>query len=800
LIYLGTWEPPENLDGTSLIAGWKQVRKDLGEAAFRCENGKNIAAYHKAKKAAEVAKARKYDKREKKRKKLQRRKRRVVYDDASSEEERLMAARRSGGLFVGEQRRTASDSNAHRPPTPRKAPFQQSSSEEESSSEPQYPDDSLLGELRRKKKAKGKAGQREAREDLGSPILQEKNQLSEAVPATTPARSNRGPQRVNVSAVTKETTSSSASGQNRTVVTTTTTTQKTTDSAVSSTGGEVIRTAPPKRTNPGINFVDGPVAKRKGWSTVGIHYDKLHFRALAEKRTHTEGTPDFDALNFVNGPPPSLPLNSVRRSSSDPYARRDMTTRRVQEEDPDDRPQVGQDTRRPLANWEKDKVPMMCNAWKLSSGCPFGAERCFFMHRTHDPEGRPYKLGDMHNRVPQKYRKPPITCDYWYNGNRCKKPADECLYAHEDTGWTEINGKPIEREHVAPISAGPRPRDALPQLVPFKLQNPPITCHYWLRDSDGCIKSEAMCKYAHWNTGWAPPEHQIMDPPVQIDPDLRPRGMAPKYANPPIICPYWLNFDTGCSRPDEECKFAHFNTGWTRTRDQGPTLRIDPQQLPRSQTQRNIDNTRLKEVVSIPPGPQAQETVPVPPGPRSQVAKGLTCPAWLGEPRGCPKPEDACDYSHRNTGWANPKDRPFGPAISLAPNQIPRFQRDLFNVDPSAPKNGNPPITCFFWLKGSKGCDLSAANCKFAHRNTGWMNPQRPGFMEPEQIDRRNTPRFRRYGKRGGGHLYLPVSSLTFTDTATRSDRRGWHTEQSHRSSIAKQITRIHERAWFRNS
>ena len=707
---------------------------------------KNIAAYHEAKKAAEVAKVRKYDKREKKRKKLQRRDRRVVYDDDSSEEELLMTVRRSGGLFIGEERRTASGSNARRPPTPRKAPFQQSSSEEESKSEPQESDDSILGELRRKKKAKGKAERREAREGLGSSILQ-KNQLKDAVPATTPGRSDRGPQRVNVSAVTKQTTSSNASGQDRTVVTTTTTTQKTTDSAVSGTGGKAIRTAPPKRTNPGVNFVDGPVEKRKEWSTVGIHYNTLHFRALAEKRGRTESTPDFDALNFVNGPPPSLLPKSVRKPSNDPYARRDMTNRRVQEEDPDDRPRVELDVGRPFASWEKDKVPMMCNAWKLSSNCSYGAERCRFMHRTHDPEGRPYLLGDMYARVPPKYRKPPITCDYWYNGDRCKKPAEDCSYAHEDTGWTEVNGTPIQRVHVAPISAAPTPRDALPQLVPFKLQNPPITCNYWLRDSDGCNKSEAMCKYAHWNTGWAPPEHQIMDPPVRIDPDLRPRGVVPKYANPPITCPYWLNFDNGCSRPNDECRFAHFNTGWSRTWDQGPTLRIDPQQLPRSQAQPNIDNTRLKEVVSIPPGPQAQETVSVPLGPRTQAAKGLTCPAWLREPRGCPKPEHGCDYSRRNTGWATPKIGPFEPAVPLDANQIPRFQRDLFNVDPSAPKNGNPPITCFFWLKGPKGCGLSAANCKFAHRNTGWINSGGPGFMKPEQIDTRTTPRFWKYGK-----------------------------------------------------
>ncbi|KAF3041507.1 hypothetical protein E8E12_003248 [Didymella heteroderae] len=548
-----TWEPPEHLDGTDLITKWKQVEEEFGKAAFLRENENNIKVYHKAKRAAELATAHE-------------------------------GRRTASGLSVN------STANARPTPTHRQAPVQQSSLEEESSSEMQVSDAALLGDLRRKKTSKEKADQREARKGLDASTLQTKYLPKATAPEAASGEAavpDRGPQRVKVSAVTTEITFPPASGHDRSVVTATSA-QQITDNTVSKLGGRAIRTAQPKQTSRAINFVDEPREKRKQWSNTDKQFNKLRFRGLAEKRSRAEATPDFGELSFVNNPSPSLP-KAVSNPNNDPYARRDITTRRIQEEDPDDQPRFRQDAG-PLTNWEKDKVPMMCNAWKLSSNCVYGAQGCRFMHRTHDPEGRPYQLGDIHNRVPQKYRKPPITCEYWFDGNRCKKPAEECLYAHEDTGWTEVNGKPIEREHVAPNSARPAPRDAPPHLVPFKLQNPPITCHYWLRDPHGCRKSEAICKYAHWNTGWAPPELDLRGPPVEVDPHLQPRGMTPKDADLPVTCPYWLRAETGCTRPDEECRFAHRNTGWINL---GPghyskLEQIDPQKTPRF---RKIDPT-----------------------------------------------------------------------------------------------------------------------------------------------------------------------------------------------------------------
>ena len=647
-----------------------------------------------------------------------------------------------------------SSSRTWQSPVARKAPLQQSSSEEESNSDVQSSGDSLVGELQRKKKAQRKVDPNTAKSSMGSSRPQPKTLKTTASEVASKASTVREKSKQQLTVPAVATKPVAEKDRSNTI------TSKPTDNASSKrTSMRAIRTTPQKQINRAINFIDRPKEQqRKEWSTDHL-YNKLKFRGLAEKRSRTEGTPDFSVLNFVNGPPPTLPKATASRPNGDPYGRRDITNRRVQEEDPDDRPRqgFGQDIA-PLADWEADKVPLMCNAWKLSSNCPYGARKCRFMHRAFDPQGRPYQLGDYDGRVPQKYRKPPITCLYWYYGDRCKKTAEECLYAHKDTGWTEYNGQPIQIEHLPPDAAGLAARDAPTHLIPFKLQDPPITCSFWLREPYGCNKTEEACKYTHWNTGWALPEHDTKGPPVRIDPNLRPRGGPPKSANPPVACPFWLRSETGCSRTDDECKYAHWNTGWAPPGLSGhQALPINPRQLPLSQSPHNEPN------VGVPSSLQASsdehgripERKTVPSRPRNQANKSVTCSSWLRDPDGCSDSEEACKYAHRNTGWATPKGRPFDPPVALDPNQIPRFQleqrRNGFAVDNSAPKNRNPPITCYFWLENPAGCAKTAEACRFAHRNTGWISAigafGAGKRYHPEQIDPRKLPLFREPGK-----------------------------------------------------
>ncbi|XPS67741.1 hypothetical protein M3J09_000040 [Ascochyta lentis] len=771
----GTWEPPANLDGSNLISNWEKVKRELGEAAFRRENEENIAAYGRAQENAEAARESRHEKRERKRQRLRRQSRRAIApDDDSSDEEplRLAHARALGGesLFVEDPGVKVSASSsvggprARQPLVPRTAPFQQSSSEEDSDSDAQNHGDPSSGE-RQKKTDRDASSQ-----SLASTILKPERLNKSRSPSKTSktdtgtssrdreskvtgeeARGAKGSAVSDKPSTQQEQATDFSGAKDRSTAVSTTTSKPAGTPGSKPNAMRAIRTAPQKQTSRAINIIDHPVEqKRKPWST-DHHYNKIKFRGLAEKRSRAERTPDFNALDFVHGPPPTLPKSSTLASADNPYGRREISNHRVQEEDPEDRPRRGTaHDPAPLADWEADKVPQMCASWRLSRNCPYGPQKCRFMHRDLDPKGQEYPLGDIGGRVPFKYRNPPITCPFWYQGH-CKRSPEQCIYAHEDTGWAEINGEPI-RIHLLPeASIATDARNVPPHLLPFKLQDPPITCTYWLRNPHGCIKSEEVCKYAHWNTGWAPPENDLKGQPVQIDPNLRPLGVHPKHADPPVTCPFWLRGEKGCAKTDDECRYAHRNTGWAP-----PGLsahqpeKVDPKALPRSQWSQTGQNPAAPTIDDGQDRTPASQKMLRDPQSRSDMA--ITCPSWLRDSNGCPKSEEDCEFQHRNTGWATPKNRPLDPPVPLDPNQIPRSVREGRKDMPkpkhafqhAETKNGSPPTTCFFWLRHPEGCRFSAEACKYAHRNTGWLSQSGKGkTLHPEKIDPKEPPRFR---------------------------------------------------------
>ena len=611
----------------------------------------------------------------------------------------------------------------------------------------------------------------------------------EAEAPRSPVR-EKSRQRLTMSAVSTKSpaqhdaTSGSSKAKESSEVITSTTSKPTTMRA--------IRTAPQKQTSRAINFIDQPKEQqKKTWSTEN-HYSKIKFRGIAEKRSRAEGPPDFSVLDFVHGPPPTLPKAAVSRSNDDPYGRREVSNRRVQEDDPDDRPRrgLGHDPA-PLADWEVDKAPLMCADWYLSSNCRYGAQKCLFMHREQDPQGRPYPVGDIYGRVPPKYRKPPITCSFWYSEDGCRRSAEECQYAHKNTGWAEISGKPIRMEHLPATSAGTTPRDLPPSVASTSIQEPPITCPFWLWGEDGCNKTEDECKFVHQNTGWSFPDiNSISKPIIQIDSNLVPNRVQPKFAKPPVTCPYWFNGKSGCDKTDEECRFAHKNTGWLPSAVSGDDLPVqtDPRALPRFQ--------------------------------RPKSDKGITCASWLRDPNGCNKTEAECKYSHHNTGWVLPKDNRSEQPTKTDPNQIPRSHRDKMNIisQPPEPRLVAPlspgrrlrseEITCRFWLRNANGCSKSEQACKFAHRNTGWLTtwlPEARVTGKPERIDLNEGPLSRKLGtytapeqkiydeKESYGYNYdcgritkSPICSRSYpelyynsTDTNHRFCRNYWYAQWS---------------------
>lgn len=697
---------------------------------MQCESEKNARAYEEALEKAEAVRRSKHAKRQQIYRRLQRQNRTVVAGESSDDEPSLPTQTRDS-LFVQDQTpvpqipSTAEPLRPQQSPIARRLPLEQSSSEEESASDEEK---SLT-----RKAAQHKEVASATNGPKSSPGLAKKKPetaMSTTTPKTLDAY-NKPEHDVRLLPASigarhdESVASSSFSGHAGR------------PSAASNTM-RAIRTAPRKHASHAIGFIDQPREKQKREYTTDQQYSRASVRWRAEKKARTENAPDFDALTFVNGPPSTLPkVAALRLHDDNPYGRRETGALRVQEDSDGERlRRGGADEPTPLAAWEMDKVPLVCFHWK-SSTCPYNPQDCRFMHREFDPDGRPYAIGDYNGYVPQKYRKPPITCPYWYKGRKCFKTVEECSYAHQDTGWAELNGVPYKIADLPPEYLVPTATRGPSNFVPPKLQDPPITCSFWLRDPNGCFLSEAECKHAHWNTGWARPGTDPKGQPSRIDPDLKPRGGPPKFANPPVTCPFWFRSEKGCTRADNECKWAHWNTGWAPPNHTSKQVEpIDPHQLPRSQCSGDQMTTS-----NTPPARLPLKST-------SGLNKSLTCPSWLRDLQGCSKPEEDCEYAHRNTGWATPKGRPFEPPVALDPNQTPRFYRGTVSaIDHAVPKNGSPPITCFFWLKGPRGCDKTAANCRFAHRNTGWVNHELASDSGIEKIDPALSPLFRKPGK-----------------------------------------------------
>jgi chromo domain-containing protein 1 len=312
-------------------------------------------------------------------------------------------------------------------------------------------------------------------------------------------------------------------------------------------GPSMAKRSQPARTPAvGVKFINEAKSQsRKPWENSDRLYNKLKFRGIAEKRSRVEGAPDFEALDFVGAAPAGLVKSKVQDPHDNPYGRREVKTRRLQDDPPafTSRRESTDDVR-PLADWEAEKVPLVCPQWRLSNNCQYGERRCHFMHRSKDALGRDLPLGDLSGYIPPKYRKPPITCPYWLeNKQGCMKTPSECDYAHRNTG---VKPHP-ETWRNAPIPIDINQKPASESAVPVRKQLKPVneqgivptvkfTCWFWAKKT--CRNTPEQCPFEHWHTGVLAPS---------------PNTNAAK------TCWFWTVGK--CNKPPGECSFMHYDTG-----------------------------------------------------------------------------------------------------------------------------------------------------------------------------------------------------------------------------------------------
>ncbi|KAI4706754.1 hypothetical protein J4E89_008449 [Alternaria sp. Ai002NY15] len=257
--------------------------------------------------------------------------------------------------------------------------------------------------------------------------------------------------------------------------------------------------------NGAIKFTNQPKPPPRQISELNkTHFRNLKGRGAANKKSAREGTPDPSALQIVNAPPGTT-ISLPRAPRDDLYGRREPSHRRPTEDPNSDvRPsRQSTDGNLPLEDWESHKVPLVCYSWRLSNDCPRGPKECRFMHRNKDENGRDYPLGDMQGFIPGKYRRPPLTCPYWLNHERgCKNSAEQCNYAHYNTGWMkhtdpkvpDVRIDPEKRPEFNGGESQSGDRFTKKALAPNQL-----TCWYWKNTQ--CRKSDQDCAFQHYDTG-----------------------------------------------------------------------------------------------------------------------------------------------------------------------------------------------------------------------------------------------------------------------------------------------------------
>ncbi|KAK4505045.1 hypothetical protein PRZ48_003008 [Zasmidium cellare] len=190
-----------------------------------------------------------------------------------------------------------------------------------------------------------------------------------------------------------------------------------------------------------------------------------------------------------------------------------------------------------------------------------------------------------------------FTCYYWKTRGFCSKSDDICLHAHYDTGQIA----PMPPSSYAPANANetlmatserPYQQSDVPlQRAPdvtasdanstVDVVNKQLTCYYW-KTRGHCNKTEEDCLHAHRDTGYVAPRPRDSYTPVDANetpvaiPE-RPyhhsdvplplianrRASDVNTSNKPIrdvTCYYWRTRGH-CSKPDDVCAFAHYDTG-----------------------------------------------------------------------------------------------------------------------------------------------------------------------------------------------------------------------------------------------
>ena len=311
---------------------------------------------------------------------------------------------------------------------------------------------------------------------------------------------------------------------------------------------------------------------------------------------------------------------------------------------------------------------------------------------------------DIADHLPTISGRKHLTCYYWAKNGKCRNLDEECAYAHYNTGI--VARDPMRNQNTSDADSNKDPsKEIAPGLPPSRS----LTCYFWARNRK-CNRTDEDCSYAHYDTGTVarPP------PGITVFDDSKDSAASIPFSKT-LTCYFW-DKDKKCSRSDEECAYAHYDTG---------TVAHPPPQV--VTTSAPTSNTEV-----------SASTVP---------SKNLTCFFYARDGK-CNRSDSECRYAHYHTGiTANNPNQPLVPEAgqtkitqisidrrsdTIQPTSTPGGRSSSMTLTTSArPTSASsetsagsfPPaksLTCYFWANFGR-CKRSDTACNYAHFHTGRM-------------------------------------------------------------------------------
>lgn len=254
-----------------------------------------------------------------------------------------------------------------------------------------------------------------------------------------------------------------------------------------------------------------------------------------------------------------------------------------------------------------------------------------------------------------------LTCFYWAKNGTCRYTDDECTYAHYNTGI--VARDPMHNQPVSTIVQGKTAVNDTQQsgLPPSRS----LTCFFWARNRK-CRRSDEECSYAHYDTG------TVARPPPGITVFESVEDTTPLTKT--LTCYFW-NRNGRCSRTDEECAYAHHQTG---------TVAFPPPAVAASLSV-NAVATNTDDPSDQQPQPSSSSSATV----VGSKPKSLTCFFWARNGH-CNRSDSECAYAHHDTGVVahNPN-----PAVwpDVKQSAIPGF-KNINNVNVATPTHAHHEV------------------------------------------------------------------------------------------------------------